>query len=249
MTEPGYTPEWLSLREPADTAARPLDLLSALLAYLIPAPVPLVVRDLGCGTGAMGRWLSPRLPTPQHWILHDNDPGLLTLATASLTGLAVAGRSAALDGGPGGNSGPAAADRRSAGNGGPAVDAGLVVDGRSASGDGTSAGNGGPAVGDGGLAVDGRSASGDGGSAGNSGPAAGGGGSTGSGGQAAVPVVVTAERRDVTGLTAADLAGTSLVTASALLDLLTAGEVDALAAACVAAGCAALLSISVAGRV
>lgn len=54
---------------------------------------------------------------------------------------------------------------------------------------------------------------------------------------------------DVTHLRASDLAGTSLVVASALLDLLTAGEVDRLAEACVGAGCPALLTLSVTGRV
>lgn len=62
---------------------------------------------------------------------------------------------------------------------------------------------------------------------------------------------VTAETReiDVTTLTATDLAGVGLVTASALLDLLTAAEIDAIAAACVGAGCAALLTLSVVGQV
>ncbi|GAA4594830.1 trans-aconitate methyltransferase [Planotetraspora phitsanulokensis] len=61
---------------------------------------------------------------------------------------------------------------------------------------------------------------------------------------------VTAETRqgDLTALRAADFSGTSLVTASALLDLLTFDEVDDLAAACVEAGCPALLTLSVAGR-
>jgi hypothetical protein len=58
-----------------------------------------------------------------------------------------------------------------------------------------------------------------------------------------------AEQRDITGLRASDLAGTSLVTASALLDLLTAEEVTTLAQACVEAGSAALFALSVAGRV
>jgi hypothetical protein len=57
------------------------------------------------------------------------------------------------------------------------------------------------------------------------------------------------QQGDVTELRAAQLAGTSLVTASALLDLLTGEEVDALAAACVQAGCAALLTLSVTGSV
>ncbi|QGK68960.1 SAM-dependent methyltransferase [Allosaccharopolyspora coralli] len=46
-----------------------------------------------------------------------------------------------------------------------------------------------------------------------------------------------------------DLHGTSLLTASALLDLLTANEVDALAESCADARCPALLSLSVVGRV
>jgi hypothetical protein len=54
---------------------------------------------------------------------------------------------------------------------------------------------------------------------------------------------------DVTALTAADLAGTSLVTCSALLDLLTAEEVDAIAAALAATGTPALLTLSVVGAV
>lgn len=60
---------------------------------------------------------------------------------------------------------------------------------------------------------------------------------------------VTIEVRDVTTLKAADLAGTTLVTASALLDLLTPAEVEGLAAACVGAGCPALFALSVVGRV
>lgn len=50
-------------------------------------------------------------------------------------------------------------------------------------------------------------------------------------------------------LTAADLAGTSLVTASALLDLLTATELDALVTACAGARCPALLTLTVTGGV
>jgi trans-aconitate methyltransferase len=60
---------------------------------------------------------------------------------------------------------------------------------------------------------------------------------------------VVPQQRDITRLTADDLAGTSLVTASALLDLLTADEVEALAAACAQSGCAVLLALSVEGHV
>lgn len=62
-------------------------------------------------------------------------------------------------------------------------------------------------------------------------------------------VTVTTERGDVTRLPHDLLAGTALVTASALLDLLTAEEVERIAAACAAAGCPALLALSVVGRV
>nr|WP_079161760.1 class I SAM-dependent methyltransferase [Streptomyces fodineus] len=62
---------------------------------------------------------------------------------------------------------------------------------------------------------------------------------------------VTVETRlgDVARLTPDALAGASLVTASALLDVLTREEVVTLADACTGAGCPALLTLSVAGRV
>jgi hypothetical protein len=153
-TESRCPPEWLELREDADAAARALEPLVPLRAYLADAQRP-VIRDLGCGIGSMGRWLAGRLPGPQHWVLHDRDPVLLGRAAGSVTGPAADGR----------------------------------------------------------------------------------------------PITVAAERLDVTRLRAEDLAGTSLVTASALLDLLTAAEVDGLAAACAGSGCAALLALSVAGTV
>jgi hypothetical protein len=63
------------------------------------------------------------------------------------------------------------------------------------------------------------------------------------------PVHVDTCRDDVTTLTGADLSGCSLVTASALLDLLTAAEMAGLAAACVEARSPVLLSLTVTGRV
>lgn len=63
------------------------------------------------------------------------------------------------------------------------------------------------------------------------------------------PVTVETRPGDVTELTAADLDGATLVTASALLDLLTRDEVERIAAACAGAGCPALLTLSVVGRV
>lgn len=152
----GIRPEWLALREGADVAARASGLLDPLRAWLQDRSEPgLVIRDLGCGTGAMGRWLAGRLPGPQHWVLHDREPDLLARAIDLLPGAAADGRS----------------------------------------------------------------------------------------------VSVSAELADLTRLGTADLAGTSLVTASALLDLLTAAEVTRLAEACTAAGCPALLTLSVLGRV
>ncbi|KOV92144.1 class I SAM-dependent methyltransferase [Streptomyces sp. NRRL B-3648] len=155
---PRYAPEWLQLRESADAAARSPELLDPLrirLANLPGRPGGLVVHDLGCGTGSMGRWLAPRLDGPQHWILHDRDPYLLHFA--------------------------AVASPRSAADGSR--------------------------------------------------------------------VTVETRRGDVARLTPDALAGASLVTASALLDVLTREHVETLADACTGAGCPALLTLSVAGRV
>jgi hypothetical protein len=147
LTRIEFPPQWLALRAEADAEARAADLLEPLRARL--TGPELVIRDLGCGTGAMGRWLAERLPGRQHWILTDRDPELLSRAAAGL------------------------------------------------------------------------------------------------------PAGVTGETelRDITLLTAADLAGAALVTGSALLDLLTDGEVARLATACVSAGVPALFALSVVGRV
>jgi hypothetical protein len=63
------------------------------------------------------------------------------------------------------------------------------------------------------------------------------------------PVTVETRERDMTRLTAGDLAGGALVTASALLDMLTAEEVERVVAACAGAGFPTLLTISVLGPV
>jgi hypothetical protein len=72
---------WLVLREPADAAARSAELADRLRQFL-PAAGQLVIHDLGGGSGAMGRWLAPRLPGPQHWVVHDRDADLLELVVA-----------------------------------------------------------------------------------------------------------------------------------------------------------------------
>jgi len=142
------SPEWLLLREPADAAARSAGLAERLGRHL-PAAGTHVIHDLGGGTGAMARWLAPRLPGPQHWVIHDRDAGLLERAVAG------------------------APDRAA--------------------------------------------------------------------------VTVEARRSDITRLTPGDLAGASLITASALLDLLTADELVRMLRAC--AGRPMLLALTVVGRV
>lgn len=153
---PVCAPDWLALREPADAAARSTDLLGDL--------APAVVHDLGCGTGSMLRWLAPRLPTPQHWVLHDRDPALLERAVADLP---------------------------------PGVTA------ETRPGDLTTL----------------RAGS------------------------------LTRPVRGNRGLDHGFRARGTLVTASALLDMLTAEEVDGIAAACAGAGCPALLAMTVSGEV
>jgi trans-aconitate methyltransferase len=146
--------EWLDLRERADAAARARDLVEHLVR-VSPATDRWMIHDLGCGTGAMGRWLAPLLPGAQHWILHDRDIDLLEVALAAPPGLAADGAT----------------------------------------------------------------------------------------------VTAEAKRSDITRLGPDDLAGASLITASALLDILTREELATLVAVCDGAGCPALLTLSVAGRV
>jgi hypothetical protein len=60
---------------------------------------------------------------------------------------------------------------------------------------------------------------------------------------------VETRRSDVTRLEPHDLAGASLIVASALLDILSADELDRMLGACIAAGCPMLLALTVVGRV
>ncbi len=143
--------DWLALREDADGRSRSRRLARAAGRRL---EEPLVVHDLGSGTGSMMRWLAPLLPGRQTWVLHDWNADLLEAAASR----------------PG-------------------------IDGR---GD---------------------------------------------------PVQVTTSVEHFEHLRPDHLAGASLVTASALLDVLTQDEVEAIVAACVAAGAPAFMSLSVIGRV
>lgn len=148
--------DWLALREPADAAARAEGLVECLRPRLAPVGGELRIRDLGCGTGAFGRWLAGRLPGPQHWIAQDRDTDVLARIGSDLDGL---------------------------------------------------------------TAADGK------------------------------PVRVTTRQRDLTALTARTLRGTSLVTASALLDVLTAPQLERIAGCCVAARVPVLMALTVTGRV
>lgn len=75
----GFSAEWLSLREPADRAAR--DDALARRAAVAAGSTPVIV-DLGCGTGATRRALAPYLPANTRWFLVDSDPALLAAAVA-----------------------------------------------------------------------------------------------------------------------------------------------------------------------
>jgi hypothetical protein len=62
-------------------------------------------------------------------------------------------------------------------------------------------------------------------------------------------VTIETRQRDITRLDPGDLAGASLITASALLDMLTADEVGRFVTTCARAGCPVLVTISVIGQV
>jgi hypothetical protein len=85
---PRVSPGWLALREAADAAARSDDLVAAVCRRIAGRP-RLVIHDLGCGTGAVGRWLAPRLPSPQHWVMYDRDSALLNCIPAAAAGASV----------------------------------------------------------------------------------------------------------------------------------------------------------------
>jgi SAM-dependent methyltransferase len=84
-----FSEEWLSLREPADTAARAPSITRRLAEVLAAASkgtesksARRTVRfiDSGCGTGANFRYLSPRISSAQEWVLLDVNEELLAAA-------------------------------------------------------------------------------------------------------------------------------------------------------------------------
>lgn len=76
----GFSADWLTLREPADQAARDDALLQHALELVGANPV---LMDLGCGTGSTVRTMAPALPGTATWRLVDNDPLLLERALES----------------------------------------------------------------------------------------------------------------------------------------------------------------------
>src|SRR5262245_39271310 len=74
---------WLSVREPADVAARSAA-LTRLVTGLLPRDRTIRAVDLGTGTGANVRYLARHLPVQQEWLLVDRDPALLDEAVEAL---------------------------------------------------------------------------------------------------------------------------------------------------------------------
>ncbi len=80
----GFSPEWLTLREPSDHRARDA-MLGLKLADRLQKRGSVTVTDLGCGTGSNLRATYALLGPEQHWTLVDYDPALLTAARTHLT--------------------------------------------------------------------------------------------------------------------------------------------------------------------
>ncbi|MHA7276338.1 hypothetical protein [Arthrobacter sp. HLT1-21] len=103
---------WLTLRRPADEAARQssLPLIAELQAFLTQGSLPdgddartIRVFDLGAGTGANQAWLAPQLALTQpaltqHWTLIDHDPDLLEYTASAPAFDGVAGTEAVVAG-------------------------------------------------------------------------------------------------------------------------------------------------------
>jgi SAM-dependent methyltransferase len=85
---------WLALRESVDHQSRSAALTDLIVARL-PADRPLRILDLGTGRGSNIRYLAPRLPQPQEWLVVDRDPELLEIVArhaSAGTGVRVATR-------------------------------------------------------------------------------------------------------------------------------------------------------------
>lgn len=80
----GFSPEWLALREPADTAARSPEVLAALQQAFAGRP-SCRICDFGAGTGSSVRALAEYLPPRQDWMLVDHDAANITAAVDALS--------------------------------------------------------------------------------------------------------------------------------------------------------------------
>lgn len=73
-----FSAHWLSLREPADRAARSTAVTECAVAQVAArGSAPVRVLDLATGTGANVRFLAPLLAVPQQWRVVDRDVDLL----------------------------------------------------------------------------------------------------------------------------------------------------------------------------
>jgi SAM-dependent methyltransferase len=71
-----FDADWLALREPLDHTSRAKDLIAPLVHAWDTGGWSRVL-DLGSGTGSNLRYLAPRLPPEQDWVLVDHDPAHL----------------------------------------------------------------------------------------------------------------------------------------------------------------------------
>ncbi|WP_170149761.1 class I SAM-dependent methyltransferase [Rhodoplanes roseus] len=85
-----FSADWLERREPHDRRARNPEVLDAVRERFA-GEASLSVVDLACGTGATLRALGETLPRHQHWMLVDNDLGLLARAKTAAEAAAVTG--------------------------------------------------------------------------------------------------------------------------------------------------------------
>jgi SAM-dependent methyltransferase len=83
MSDEGFDPAWLDLREPVDHRSRSEDLAREVTRRL-GQRASISVLDMGCGTGSNLRATVPLLGPEQHWTLVDKDEGLLEAAIARL---------------------------------------------------------------------------------------------------------------------------------------------------------------------
>lgn len=93
-----FTAEWLRLRESSDALARSPRITARVGDWArrkcAAQSRALRIVDLGCGTGSNFRYLAPRLPIGQRWLLVDHDPALLREAERRAAGrLALGGSS------------------------------------------------------------------------------------------------------------------------------------------------------------